>query len=231
MEPSPTNRTPVPWDVKDTLVALGLVLGGTFVMLSLLRLLRSDGGPQENVPLITLAFAVLPWLMVLAVWLFGVAKYRASWHTLGISRPVGRWSMLLPWGALLVSLMSLGVYGLIVTALGVDFLLPEPIPPEVLGDGPYRLVNVVSIGIIGPLAEEIFFRGFMLAALVQPLGTLRGAAVGSAIFSAGHMDVGLLVPFFVSGLLLSWLYLRTRSIWPPFAAHAAQNLIAMSLVA
>jgi membrane protease YdiL (CAAX protease family) len=37
------------------------------------------------------------------------------------------------------------------------------------------------------------------------------------------------IPLFVTGLLLSWLYLRTGSIWPPFAAHAAQNLLALAV--
>ena len=35
--------------------------------------------------------------------------------------------------------------------------------------------------------------------------------------------VGVLIPAFVSGLLLSWLYVKTRSIVPPIIAHAAQN--------
>ena len=39
-----------------------------------------------------------------------------------------------------------------------------------------------------------------------------------------------MAPIFFAGLLLSWLYLKTGSIWPSFVAHALQNLIAVSMV-
>jgi membrane protease YdiL (CAAX protease family) len=54
--------------------------------------------------------------------------------------------------------------------------------------------------------------------------------VSSALFAAAHLSVGAAVPAFVSGMLLAWLYLRTRSIWPPVTAHALQNFIAVSVV-
>ena len=52
--------------------------------------------------------------------------------------------------------------------------------------------------------------------------------MASAVFAAAHASLAVVLPLFVIGLLLSWLYLRTGSIWPPFAAHAAQNLLALA---
>ena len=136
--------------------------------------------------------------------------------------------MLLPWVALFLSLTFGGLYVVVVTTLGIDFLLPPAIPANALGEGFYRSVNIVVIGILGPMAEEVFFRGFLLGGLAQPMGPLRAALVASAVFAISHLSVGVMIPFFVSGLLLSWLYLKTRSIWPSFTAHAAQNIIAIS---
>lgn len=223
------EATDVPWRVKDTFLGLALVLVGTMAVLLLLRQFRGDDGPQETAPLIALAFLVLPGLMTFSVWLFGVERHRVPWRALGLRRPVGRWSMVLPWLALLLSLTFLAGYGLVITVLGLDFLIPEPIPADALGEGVYRPINTVSIGVLGPIAEEVFFRGFMLAAMVRRFGTLKGSALGSAVFSASHVRIGVFVPFFVSGLLLAWLYLKTQSIWPPIVAHAAQNLLAISL--
>jgi len=87
------------------------------------------------------------------------------------------------------------------------------------------------IGVAAPFAEEVFFRGFMLAAFVNALGVLRGSLVGSAVFALSHGNIALLAPTFVSGLFLAWLYLTTRSLGPSFAAHAVQNLLALSLAA
>ena len=225
------GRIRVPWTVKDALAGVALVVGATLFIIALVVLARGVGGLERDPLLATLAFAILPGIMVLAVWLFGIRKYRSSWRTLGFVPSRTRMSLLLPWLALLSSLAFGGLYVAIVTAAQIDFLLPPALPQGVLGEGLHRIVNVVIIALVGPLAEEVFFRGFLLAALVQPLGASRAAALASAIFAANHGSPGVMVPVFVSGLLLSWLYLKTRSIWPPFIAHAAQNLIVLSLAA
>ena len=217
----------VPWTLRDALFGIALVVAGSVFTVLLLSWLRPGGGSGGGEPLVSLAIGLVPILMVAAAWLFGVRKYRSSWRRLGFARPRGRRSVILPWLALFLSLLFASLYLAVVTRLGLDLAIPEPIPTEVLGDGILRAVNVAIIVIAGPLAEEVFFRGFLLAALVRKLSALQASAVGSAIFAASHGSVGILVPFFVSGMLLSWLYLRTRSIWPPFTAHAAQNLIAV----
>ena len=136
----------------------------------------------------------------------------------------------MPWLALMGSLAFTGVYSAVVSALGLDSLELPPIEEGLLGQGAIRVLNSVVIAGWAPFAEEVFFRGFILAALVPSLGMVRAAIVGSVVFAAAHLTLGTMVPIFVTGLLLSWLYLRSRSIWPPLVAHMAQNLIAVSVV-
>lgn len=64
------------------------------------------------------------------------------------------------------------------------------------------------------------------AMYLLPLGVM----VASLLFAAAHVSVGAALPVFVAGMLLAWLYVRTRSIWPPLTAHALQNFIAVSVV-
>lgn len=220
----------VPWTPRDALFGLALVISGTLLTFSVLRWLHHLTNSLPSVPLISLVLGLLPGLMLLAVWLFGINRYGAPWRTLGLLPPRQRRYLFLPWVVLALSLTFAAAYYLVVTAVGIEVLVPEPLPAWVLGDGLYRLFNAVSLGIVGPLAEELFFRGFLLAALVQPLGVLRAAVLASAIFSASHVTPGVLVPFFVTGLMLSWLYLKSGSIWPSFTAHAAQNLMAVAFV-
>ena len=221
----------VPWSAKDALLGIAFVVGASVLIVGLLRLFYGDNGSRESTPLISPAIGLLVGLMVVTPWLFGIRRYDAPWSTLGFARPQARLSLLLPWLVLIVSLTFGGLYFVVVTAIGIDVLIPEPIPSSALGGGPVRAVNIVIIGILGPLAEEVFFRGFLLAALVPVLGGLRATAVCSAIFALNHGVVAVMVPAFGSGLLLSWLYLKTRSIWPTFMAHSAQNLIALLLAA
>lgn len=225
------RRKLVPWTVVDATLGLALVAAGAAVMIVGLAWNYRGDAAALNDWLVSASIALPHVIMVLAVWLLGVRKYAVTWRTVGFARPRRRLSMLLPWLALVASLGFSGLYVAVITALKVDALLPPPLPVDLLGQGAVKALNVAMIGIVGPLVEEMFFRGFLLVALVHPLGTVGAAVVGSAIFAVSHVNAGVMVPFFVSGLLLSWLYLTTRSLWPPLIAHAAQNLLALSVAA
>lgn len=218
----------MPWTAKDALMGLALVVVGSVLTIALVVWFHRGRAPEASTSLVTLALVLLPGLLLLAAWIFGIRRYRAPWQTLGLARPRARGSFLFPWVALFLSLAFGGLYASVVEVAGIDSLLPAPIPAGALGDGLPRAVNVGFIGIVGPFAEEAFFRGFLLAALVQSIGKIRAVVLGSALFAVSHGVVAIMLPAFVSGILLSWLYLKTRSIWPPFMAHAAQNLIAVS---
>ena len=212
----------VPWTVWDVVHAFGLVVAVSAAALVVLALL-------EPGPALTGVALVLPHSsMLAAVWLFGV-RNRDGWRPLGFVAPLLPQGLLLPCLVLLVSLGAAVLYASAVSALGLDVLVPPSLPHELLGEGVVRILSIAGVGLAGPLIEEVFFRGFLLAALVKPLGTVRAAVVASAVFSAAHVSIPVVIPLFVTGLLLSWLYLRTGSIWPPFAAHAAQNLLALAV--
>jgi membrane protease YdiL (CAAX protease family) len=219
-----------PWGAREALLGVGLVAGGSAALVGILALAALSAERPLSGALVPAVIVVPHLLMVSSAWYLGIRKHRVPWSTLGFRFPTGRLALLLPWPALLASLGASGIYVAVITALGLDSLLPSGVDVDILGEGVRRLVTVVLIGLAGPLVEELFFRGFLMTALVGPLGRLRAAVVTSIIFAAGHVDLGVMVPFFVSGMLLSWLYLRTRSIWPPFLAHATQNLLALWLM-
>ena len=82
---------------------------------------------------------------------------------------------------------------------------------------------------MGPLAEEIFFRGFVLSGLAGRWGFLPAAIASSLLFALAHIDPRVMVPIFVIGLFLAWLYHKTGSIWSSFAAHGSWNALALSI--
>lgn len=224
------DRLSVPWKVTDVAIATAVVFAGFFVFLLLNDLVFELIGIDEKAFLTPWLAALLGVAMLAAVWVFGIRKYRAPLHLLGLRFPRTPRSLTMPWVALIGSLAFTAAYVAVVEALGVDSLVPPRVAEDILGDGAVRVVNTVVFVGWAPFAEEVFFRGFLLAALVPFLGPARAAIVGSAVFAAAHLIPGSMIPIFVTGLLLSWLYLRSRSIWPPLVAHAAQNLIAVSVV-
>ena len=214
----------VPWGPIDVVFGVAAAVIGTFLVLVFL------GAVGEELDSFNpWALSLLELVMLAAAWNFGVRKYRVRWRALGVTWPTSRRAFVLPWLALLGSLVFTGVYSSVVAAAEVDWLLPPPVPGSLLGEGLDRLLNILVIGLLGPFVEEVFFRGFVLAGLTRSLGVGRAVVVSSALFGISHGAIGVIIPVFVTGLLLSWLYVKTKSVWPPVLAHSAQNLLALAI--
>ena len=218
---------PVPWGVADAALATGLVFAAFFVVWALMDPIA--GAVADDTLLLPWFLPVLEGFMLIAVWIFAVKKYAIPWRLLGLRHPDGR-AVVLPVIALLGSLGFAAVYFGVLTGLGFDTLDSSQLPEDAFGDGAVRVLNMTIVVGWAPFAEEVFFRGFLLASLLPPLGAVRAATLSSVVFAGAHMIPIAMIPLFVTGLLLSWLYIRTRSIWPPVAAHSAQNLLAASMV-
>lgn len=88
---------------------------------------------------------------------------------------------------------------------------------------------VVAVVILAPIAEEIFFRGVVFNAWLRE-GGRRWAFLGSsALFALIHISVVALVPIFLLGLALAWVYQRTGNLLAPIAMHATVNAISVAL--
>ena len=225
------RRISVPWKVSDVALAIVLVFASFVLILFLATLATGILGAEERTLLTPWLVGATEGVMLAAVWVFGINRYKARWQTLGLRRPEGRRTFAWPLLAVVASLGFASVYAATVTAIGVDSLEPPTVQEQFFGQGATRLVNTAVVVMWVPFAEEVFFRGFLLAALLPSMGAVRAAVVSSAVFALAHLLVSTMLPIFVTGLLLSWLYLRSRSLWPPIAAHAMQNLIAISLAA
>jgi uncharacterized protein len=90
-------------------------------------------------------------------------------------------------------------------------------------------VVVVAVVILAPIAEELFFRGVVFNAWLRE-GGRRWAYVGSAaLFAVIHVSLLMLVPIFLLGLALAWVYERSGNLLAPIAMHATVNGITVAL--
>ena len=222
----PNSNIGVPWNIQDCLRALAIVAIVAATAITILWFISRDHNHLEP-SVITIALITPHFAMVIATWIYGIRKYNTGWVSIGFSRPIQRWAMLLPWPVIIASIATSAIYFTIVSSIGMDFLIPKRIPPEIIGNGSHLILNIFLISLAGPMIEELFFRGFVLTSLVQPLGYFKAIIISSFIFSASHLTIGVLIPFFITGIMLSWLYLKTRSLWPPFIAHSIQNFLAL----
>lgn len=82
--------------------------------------------------------------------------------------------------------------------------------------------------LLGPLLEELLFRGFLQSAMAQAAGQRGALVLSSLVFAAMHGVAGLPVLFLLS-LFLGWLQMRTRSLVVPWSAHALHNAVQLGL--
>lgn len=86
------------------------------------------------------------------------------------------------------------------------------------------LVNLLMIGVIAALGEELIFRGLLQKLLTQMIRNAHLAIVVTAVlFSAFHFQFFSFLPRVILGLILGYLMYYGKSIWYPILAHFVNN--------
>ena len=104
-----------------------------------------------------------------------------------------------------------------------EFLLTLPF------DG-YLVYLFLFVGIFGPIAEEILFRGFFYSAIRKRFGVLSGLVLSALVFAALHMNVGAFFPILLLGLFLGYIYEKTGSLASSITVHIAHNSLILGMV-
>ena len=93
------------------------------------------------------------------------------------------------------------------------------------------IVLVVVVTVVGPLGEEVLFRGYIFGALRNRYGVWPAAVTTGVLFAATHVGwvaVALLVPIIAFGIGMCLLYHWTKSLYPCIAVHAFGNAIPLA---
>jgi membrane protease YdiL (CAAX protease family) len=210
----------VPWGPRD--VWFGLALLGLWLVLSLAAALAA--GLLHLGWDISLLITFLEALLLLPVWWLTVRKYKVGLGDLGLRRfrPV---MLLYAVGLLVVAYTINLIYAVILVLLGVsaDQGLVDVVAQL---ESPWLLA--LGVCVVAPLAEELFFRGFVFAGLRARFGWVKAALISAAAFCLLHLQPIQALPIFVLGLFFALLYEKSRSLWPAIAMHAAINTIGLA---
>ena len=114
-------------------------------------------------------------------------------------------------------------------ALWTSFLLGMPDFGPAQPGWPGFLVVLLITSPLQAIAEEVFFRGYLLQAIGSATGKAWMGIVGTALlFALFHstQNPALFVHRFAFGLISGWLVLRTGGLEAAIAAHIVNNLFA-----
>lgn len=82
---------------------------------------------------------------------------------------------------------------------------------------------------VAPICEEIVFRGLFYPVMKKFSGPWVAAFCSGLIFAAAHGNLTVLLPLFILGILLVFVYEKTGSIWAPIAVHFCFNTVTVSI--
>lgn len=88
-------------------------------------------------------------------------------------------------------------------------------------------VGVVAIAVLGPVLEELLFRGVITKVLLQYYSPSRAIVYSALVFGVFHLNPVQVVGATVAGLLFAWLYWRTGSIVPGVLVHIFNNSLSV----
>lgn len=119
---------------------------------------------------------------------------------------------------------------LIINATVISFIpMPDSVIElfsQLMGGG---WLSFVTVALAAPVLEELIFRGVILDSLLKRLSPVRAIIWSSVIFGIAHANPWQFIAAFSIGLIVGWLYYRTKSIWPGILLHFINNATASVL--
>ncbi len=226
----PPEREPF-WGYFDLLLFLGIFAAPLLILVLLGRLASSGGHPQPGeisinpIAAFAVQFAVYGWIYFA---FFIVFKFNYG-------RPVFR---SLGWRKANINLFLVAVAG-VALAIAIDVLATLIHTPQVkmpfdqLGDTPLDMfLLALTAVVVGPIFEELTFRGFLQPLLSRTLGVGPGILLTALLFGGLHAAEYEYAWQYVAaislvGVALGILRERTNSIIPTTVLHAGFNSVSL----
>jgi len=230
------EKKPVSWDILDIarVVIIVMFLGYALTASSsiILKLLHFN----MDVNLFTILGTFFIDIMAgVVIFYFVLVKYRGNLSSLGIAAK-GFYKNILSGIIAYIFILPILIAVLILSMLFLNAVGYEA-PPQPVFDiffeerrGNVVLFLTIFVSILGPIIEEIFFRGFLYSAVRKRFGIIVGVLLSSALFSMLHTNIASFLPIMVLGILMAFLYETTNSLITPIAVHILHNSIIVGFV-
>ena len=136
-----------------------------------------------------------------------------------------------------IPMVGLGMFCLMITFIPLSYSYPEFVKDWLFDesmkmiylDGQIdstfcTIMNILLLVIIAPIAEELFFRGYLLNRWKNKFNTITAVLLSSFLFACFHAE---LLGSFIFAAVLSLIYLKTKSIYGPIIIHFSNNMFAL----
>jgi membrane protease YdiL (CAAX protease family) len=215
-QPIPVPEAPnysVPWKFIDNWIGVVLLVFIDIVIF-IITLQSSKAKLAQSAIIILLELAYLLPVILIFAWR-GI-----HWRALGFGK-FGWNSLSLGCGLLVGGYIIIILHNLLLYALGVDTQGEKIVKVFTELNSPVWFFIVGAV--FAPFVEETFFRGFLFQGFREHYGWKTAMLLSSAIFAAAHLDLVALIPTFILGNVLAYVYHRSNSLWPGIILHFLVN--------
>lgn len=162
------------------------------------------------------------WYVIVAFYMVMFVEgtyHQRFWSAIRWNWPRRTWPLLVPLGMVLVLMQGLEKF----------FRLPKHIPMEDFLKSPsVAILTAIFAVSLGPLMEELFFRGFLYPVLARRWGVFAAVSITSVAFGLVHgaqlaFAPGLILIVFLVGLVLTIVRAKTGSVGSSLVVHISYN--------
>lgn len=225
------------WKFSMLVKVILLFITGSFAVSVLITIAKRFLPPDLSINYYLLLHTTISDILIFGIIVGMVREYGGDWRDLGFRLPPG--------GPVRELLFGLGAYlavlpVFIATLLLLIFVVQqihyEPPPHPLVGvfleeEERSKFLIFYSIflaTVIGPIFEEIFFRGFCYSIFKKGLGRTFAMILSAAFFAGIHGNGFAFLPIFILGLCLAYVYEKRGSLLAPMALHIIHNAVFIS---
>lgn len=125
------------------------------------------------------------------------------------------------------TLTKIGFYT-VIALFGISFtgiIVGKLVLPQQL-----TVYDAMLYGVLMAIAEEQFFRGFILNFMLERFPPLMACILAASLFTVYHfarygLKTSVIIYIFISGLVLSWVAYKSGRLSPVMLAHSIHNII------
>lgn len=223
--PPPPEKYPF-WTYLDfgmfvVLAVPSFAVSALLVML-VFWILHAPAGHSRVVGILALQFAGYAFWFTSLYALLKLRYERPFWRSLAWNKPIQGWVRSAILGILLA--FTVGVMGTLIRAPNIEMPIKDLLRDRLS----ITLVAVFGVT-LGPLCEELAFRGFLLPLLVRSLGVAWGIILTALPFALLHGSEYAwswrhLLLILVAGAAFGWMRYRSGSTAAAALMHATYNL-------
>lgn len=91
------------------------------------------------------------------------------------------------------------------------------------------LLEIITVGILGPICEELIFRGLMFRRMREYTKPVIAVIASALVFAIYHGNIVQGVYAFVLGIVMAVCYQRFQTLWASIVIHVAANITSVCL--